>query len=30
MVNKVCKNDELMNDLLAVARTMCENAPLTI
>jgi enoyl-CoA hydratase/carnithine racemase len=30
MVNKVCKNDELMSDVLSVARTMCENAPLSI
>lgn len=30
MVNKVCKNDELMDDALAIAQTICDNAPLSI
>lgn len=30
MVNKVCKDDELMGDALAVARIICANAPLSI
>lgn len=30
MVNKVCKNEELMDDAIAAARTICTNAPLAV
>lgn len=30
LVNKVCENDTLMEETLAVARTICNNAPLSI
>jgi len=30
MVNKVCQDDELMNEVLAVARRIAENAPISV